>query len=713
MSGPNARRALAVFLSILTACAHRGEPGGPLVVGDIKIEGNKALGDGAITSRLVLTESGRKIFGEPFEFREELIRSDSKRIERVYAANGYFSAKVTNVRVRKGDGRADVTFVVDEGPAAKVKRLDIEGLEPVKEAREMRRDLPIKVGDVFNEKDYEKLKAQLNDKLEREGYAQAALTGRVIVDVDEQEPSVSIEISTEPGPQFRISRVHVFGAQSISRSRISEATQLADTDLFTPEALAQAQARVYQLGVFSLVRVAPGAFDTKNATVPVVVEVTEAPFIGVEAGGGIQIDPARTSGGARARWTHRNIAKGLQKLSASGSLGYAWVPGLLQIASGGVTRHGLVGSAGLEFTQPRVARSNVDLVAGIDYEKDVTLAFAFQQLGARVSAPFKPSQFRALTIAPGARFSYFFGIDGSELTGTDTLSTAGCGPREVGRPIPESCRLFAAELLVNLDLRDNPIETHSGFFASINVSRAFTPISEFKYWRATPDVRGYVPLSRSLTLAARMRYGWLDDVGVAGQDRPPPGVARFFAGGANSVRGVGAQQLGPRKFVAIDNKSAGKAGEPPYLAAPPVPLGGDRLLEGSIELRWQFPATNWSTALFFDAGALTLGVPGFLPVVSEDFVTAVGAGVRWRSPVGPIRLDLGWRLTGRDQKAREIDVRVKDTAAYEQASGPNSLEDPSLYSISTSCSDISPSWFCYEEGLFKGLQLWITVGEAF
>src|SRR5690606_31147219 len=148
--------------------------------------------------------------------------------------------------------------------------------------------------------------------------------------------------------------------------------------------------------------------------------------------------------------------------------------------------------------------------------------------------PFKPSQFRALTIAPGARFSYFFGIDGSELTGIDTLSTAGCGPREAGRPIPESCRLFAAELLVNLDLRDDPIETHSGFFASVNVARAFTPISEFKYWRATPDIRGYVPLSRSLTLAARVRYGWLDDVGVAGQDRPPPGVARFFAGGANS-----------------------------------------------------------------------------------------------------------------------------------------------------------------------------------
>lgn len=711
MSRAIVRAVAGAMIVFVVACAHRGKPGEPPVVGELRIEGNAALGDGEILSRLVLTESGLRPFGDAFEYREDLVQSDSRRIERVYQAHGFFSARVTNVRIHKKDGRADVVFVVDEGEPTNVQSLDIAGLDGVAKSSDVVTRLPVKVGARFSEKDYEQLKAFLSARLEALGYAQAKVEGRVVVDRAAHTAEVNIDV--DPGPEYRISRVHVFGAQNVSRSRIAEATILEPGDLFTPQALADAQARVYQLGVFSLVRLAPGAFDETTATVPVVVEVTEAPFIGVEAGGGVQIDPARTSGGVRARWTHRNIARGLQKLSVNGSLGYAWVPGILSYASGDGTRHGIIGNAGVEFTQPRVARSPVDLVAGVDYLKDVTQAFAFQQLGTRVSAPIKPTGFRALTVAPGARFSYFFDIAGDELTGGDTLSTAGCGPPEPGRPIPSSCRLLAAELLVNLDFRDDPIETRKGFFASVNVARAFSPISEFKYWRVTPDVRGYVPLSRSFTLAARMRYGWLEDIGTPGEDRQPPGVARFFAGGANSVRGVGSQQLGPRKFVAIDNKDARKAGQPPYLAAPPVPLGGDRLLEGSLELRWQLPFKDWMTAFFVDAGALTLGDDRFLPFSSDDVVTAVGTGVRWRSPVGPIRLDLGFRLTGRRDQAREIDVRAKDKSAYEQATGPDSLTDAARYTLSTNCSDVSPKWLCYEEGLFKGVQLWITVGEAF
>lgn len=712
MTGRTARRTLAGLLCLLAACAHRGQPGGPSVVGDITIEGNEALSDGDLIGRLVLTESGVRPFGDPFEFREDLLRADSKRIERVYAANGYFQTRVENVRVQTKDGRTNITFVVQEGPPAKVDSIEITGLEQVADRKEILSSPPLSEGDVFTEQKYEQFKAQLARRLEAHGYAQAEVNGQVVV--DRSVPAATVNLDVLPGRQYRISRVHVFGAQNVSRSRIAEATLLEEGELFTPDALAEAQLRVYQLGVFSLVRLAPGAFDERSGTVPVVVEVTEAPFIHVEAGGGLEVNPrTRDSVGVRARWTHRNIARGLQKLSASGSLGYAWVPGVVAFARDEGTRRGLIGSAGLEFTQPRVARSPVDLVAGIDYAKDVTQAFGFQQLGARVSAPIKPTGFRALTVAPGLRFSYYFKISGDELSGTDTLSTAGCGPPEAGIAIPTSCRLFAAELLVNLDLRDDPINTRKGFFASVSVARAFTPISEFKYWRVSPDLRGYVPLSRTLTLATHLRYGLLEDVGDSPGDRRPPGVARFFAGGANSVRGVGSQQLGPAKAVVIDNPDADEPGEPPYLAGAPVPLGGDRLIEGSIELRWQTPSPNWSTAVFFDAGALTLGVPGLLTLDAENLVTAVGAGVRWRSPVGPIRLDLGWRLRGRTRQAREVDVRVKDKALYEQRSGAGASTDPTLYSMSTDCGDTSPSWFCYEEGLFKGLQLWITIGEAF
>src|SRR5690606_13650402 len=104
-----------------------------------------------------------------------------------------------------------------------------------------------------------------------------------------------------------------------------------------------------------------------------------------------------------------------------------------------------------------------------------------------------------------------------------------------------NCRLAYAELRATWDQRDDILVPRRGFYVSPVGQYAgpveSVPLSNFSYWRISPEARGYLPLSHQFVLAARARYGFVERLG----GEPLPGVARFFAGGANSVRTAGAQ----------------------------------------------------------------------------------------------------------------------------------------------------------------------------
>jgi hypothetical protein len=209
--------------------------------------------------------------------------------------------------------------------------------------------------------------------------------------------------------------------------------------------------------------------------------------------------------------------------------------------------------------------------------------------------------------------------------------------------------------------------------------------------------------------------------------RDLPGVAKFFSGGANSVRVTGAQQLGPRDFLVQDNTDFDArtdvdcaTGRTPCkdrnAAGQPLPLGGNRLLEGSLELRLP---TRWESVglvLFTDAGAVSNAPDTSTTLWPSADTVRVGAGVglRLRTPVGPIRLDLAQRLQSWVQRPRNVRLAPGSTA-------PANV-DPANYALATSCSGAgygtssgSPTFHqCYAEGGYlTGVQLFLTIGEAF
>ena len=162
---------------------------------------------------------------------------------------------------------------------------------------------------------------------------------------------------------------------------------------------------------------------------------------------------------------------------------------------------------------------------------------------------------------------------------------------------------------------------------------------DFAWLRFRPEVRGYVPLSDELVLAGRFEVGYLLPLGECDAQqaldpylaavRCSPIVVRFFGGGADDFRGVGVDRLSPLRAIDVD-------GDTRY-----IPLGGNSSVLATSELRWYF-AESWSSAFFLDAGSVAAEPSAaFDP---GELQLAAGAGLRYRTPIGPARLDLGYRF---------------------------------------------------------------------
>jgi outer membrane protein insertion porin family/translocation and assembly module TamA len=219
-----------------------------------------------------------------------------------------------------------------------------------------------------------------------------------------------------------------------------------------------------------------------------------------------------------------------------------------------------------------------------------------------------------------------------------------------------------------IDRTNDPFSPNTGFRANGSVEHAsgFTA-SDFRYNRATADGAAFYKIRKRGSVGAHLRVGWVNALGSTDQ---AVGIAttvgggvlhprkRFYAGGSHSVRGFGENQLGPRVLtipvaslqshdtlnvactsgadVTLCNPNTGNLKDRDFQ---PRPLGGNFVLEGSIEAHfpiWQ----DVMGAAFVDAGIVRQRTNPALPR-SRAAITP-GFGVRYKSPVGPIRADIGF-----------------------------------------------------------------------
>jgi translocation and assembly module TamA len=595
----------------------------------VEIEGADALDAGEVAGKLATQPSDPwwEFFWRDARLLDaDAFAKDQQRVVRYYQSRGYYQARLVEAEAKPdGAGRVRVVFRVDEGEPARVARIDIPGLDLATGASRKAGKLPLQVGEIFTEEDFDATRDVLELALASSGYPRARIEQRAEVQPDAGEVRVTYTVVHEPpatagekgarapgpGERYTFGNIFVAGAGKIPRSRVREEAEvvLEPGETFDVTQLEEVQGRIFDLGVFGGVRVTQGPPDEKKKAIPVVVSVREAPFRTIRVGPGIGLELNRWDVSLIAGWRHRNWLGDLRRLTFDARLGYAWLPSPFA-----PQEQGPIALVTGEFQQPGVLTRRVDFNARVELERGLQEGYAFTSERFRLGAPVRFG--RSLTIVPSYNLElYQLDLRGS-ITDTDREGT------ELLFQCAGGCVLSYLEQRVTLDLRDDPFNTRRGIFASFAIQEGFQFLGKgFRYIRLLPEVRGYLPLGPRVVLAGRFRLGVLR--GIRGDT--PPIVARFTSGGPLFMRGYYTRRLSP---VAVRGGDV-------------APVGGDRLVDGSIELRAPL-AGNLGGAIFLDYGNVTFAALD--PIGVDGLKYAVGAGLRYQTLFGPIRLDLAVRV---------------------------------------------------------------------
>lgn len=678
MTRARASRGLhGLWLAFLCACATVGPPpDGRPVLARLRFEGNKRFSDSVLTGHVATTPSSGPFFKRVLRtWDTDLFEIDRQRLERFYRMRGFFQAKVGAPQVEtEPSGAVIVTVPVEEGERTRVTRLVFTGLSTSKDAplldalsdddqHGLAKKLPLKQGDDFDEDLYEKSKTVLLLLLKERGFADASVEG----EAELRPEGMLVTFTCVAGRIYRIGRVLVVGNRAIPTAMISAATGLEKGDQFAPGKLDLAQQRVYNLGVFSGARVSlePLGDDPVAA---VRVSVREAPFQTARIGLGVQIEQQRIElPRLRLEYTHRNFLGGARRLELTTQVGYA--------LTGSITspdKTGLVTRSAAQLTLPQVFLG-LDFVNRAEFARELQPGFNYNQISAHSALLLRRGKLSA-----AASFNFVRTFNAVlDLGLTDLINKGGGAAGALSNCVP-ACSLVYPELRVTFDARDDLVEPRLGFYASSSI--AFTlPGGRFTYVKFDPELRVYLPAGPSVTVALRgMLGGLVQPKNSSALDTPFN--QRFFGGGQNQSRGYGPQQQGPRLGAVPVNGFATAA----------VPVGGNGMTLGTLELRFK---TEWllhNSAIvpFVDVGRVT---DGWSDVFARSPELAAGLGLRYLTPFGPARFDVGM---------------VLNPASFD-AYLPGDAKDAPHSTVSLSCGDAA---HCL--GLTR-LAWHLTLGEAF
>ena len=325
---------------------------------------------------------------------------------------------------------------------------------------------------------------------------------------------------------------------------------------------------------------------------------------------------------------------------------------------------GRIGCFSAEFTQP-LLRQSLTFGSNVFFERQ-SLQDVFVRRS--VGVDFSLSQ----TLGAYTSFTFAYRPELTELAAAEVFfctSFLVCTPEDVSA-LQERNWLAPISVSMVRTVTNSLLNPTSGYQVVLNFehSSAVTG-SEFQYDRILSQATAYVETLPGQVLAARVQWGWVGAGSFAlfsgGADIIHP-QKRFFSGGANSVRGFGQNQLGPR-VLTVDPSSLLIPAEPTQTAicAPaeiialtcdadlvrsrefgtPRPTGGSMVLEGGIEYRMA-TGRRLETAVFADFGRIWMETQS--GALSRLEITP-GVGIRYLSPVGPIRVDLGYQFRGAER----------------------------------------------------------------
>ena len=522
--------------------------------------------------------------------QRQRLDEDVDRIIQLYNDHGYVQARVesSEIQVDREKARATIRIVVVEGPQFKVGGVDVMG-NAVLPVEEIRKRIELKTGDVFSRSKLRDSVKGITDLYSAVGRASADVSPNTLQDTPGRLVNIVFEINE--GPETYVERINISGNTRSEEKILRREIPMAEGDLFTSQKLARAKQKLTNLNYFDKVeaKTAPGSAKDK---VIVNIEVTEKPTGLFSIGGG---------------YSSQDGVLGTLDLSQRNFLGKGWEV-FLRLRGGQNVQTGTIG-----FTEPWLF--DQPLAAGFDIfnTRRILPDYTVNSLGADIRLGHPLGEY--------SRWNAIYRVSQDRITNVNPLGS----PELISQEGTHLTSLVGLSL--SRDTRDSVYDPTRGTTVSLGMDFAGVGFGE-RFARSVFSTTYFQPLPwldhvLSFRLMAGYSFGW--------SKNPVPLFERFYLGGSNSLRQFKSFQVSPK-----DNTG--------------TRIGGNSELLGTVE--YQIPLFfGIKAAVFYDVGQvwgpdLSAGTK----IDISDLRHGAGAGLRWNSPFGPIRVDYGIKL---DQKKGE------------------------------------------------------------
>jgi len=522
--------------------------------------------------------------------QRQRLDEDVDRIIQLYNDDGYVQARVesSEIQVDREKARATIRIVVVEGPQFKVGGVDVMG-NAVLPVEEIRKRVELKTGDVFSRTKLRDSVKGITDLYSAVGRASADVNPNTLQDTPGRLVNIVFEINE--GPETYVERINISGNTRSEEKILRREIPMAEGDLFTSQKLARAKQRLTNLNYFDKVNAttAPGSAKDK---IIVNIDVTEKPTGLFSIGGG---------------YSSQDGALGTLDLSQRNFLGKGWEV-FLRLRGGQKLQTGTIG-----FTEPWLF--DQPLAAGFDIfnTRRILPDYTVNSLGGDIRLGHPLGEY--------SRWNAIYRVSQDKISNVNPLGS----PELISQEGTHLTSLVGLSL--SRDTRDSVYDPTRGTTVSLGVDFAGVGFGE-RFARSVFSTTYFQPMPwldhvLSFRFMAGYSFGWSKD--------PVPLFERFYMGGSNSLRQFKSLQVSPKDDTGTR-------------------IGGNSELLGTVE--YQIPLFfGIKAAVFYDVGQVWgPDISAGTKIDLGDLRHGAGAGLRWNSPFGPIRVDYGIKL---DQKKGE------------------------------------------------------------
>lgn len=603
------------------------EKGKKQKVSRISFAGNQHISEDTLEQYLTVKQAH---FFSHGKYSPKLLDQSAKNLTDAYKNAGFESVQV-KPEVINHQPNIGITFDIEEGPRTIVANAQVIGNQNIPVEELHKKPFALVVGKPFSPAGM----SQDRDRILATYLDQGYLNAEVNTKVEKQDgDEVNVTYQVIEHQQIHVSNVVVLGEEHTRQDLINKFSDMGTGFPFSQGRMLQGESGLYELGIFDWSSIGPAEPITNQTQEQALIKVHEAKRNSITYGIGFEVTHrgANVPTGTVAVPGLPTIGLGNAKVvpsedtfaSPRGTIEYTRsnLRGRAETATISLLAARLDQRALMTYANPHFRESQWSTLLSGSAERTTENPLFAARL-ADGSLQFERPLNRAKSIR--AQFRY-------EFTKTDLSDLVF---PELVLPEDRSVRLSTVSAALIRDTRDKPLDAHRGVFQTLNLGITPTAFgSSANFTRFLGQYAFYKPVS-SFVWATSFRLGLASPF----LDSRVPTSERFFAGGGTTLRGFPLNGAGPQRVVPV----CGNPSDPTTCSDISVPVGGNQLFILNTELRAPLPIIkNLRIVAFYDGGNVYQNI-NFHQFI-DDYTNTPGIGLRYNTPIGPIRFDIGHNL---------------------------------------------------------------------